>query len=123
MLIDRGHRLHVSSPQVASSATLSQTIIAQLEKCPSDIYVVVSQPGVHADDYSERGFAPRLEKAVSGRDKHIKSFFTVAQVLGEIDTSVLTAVLEDKCGAGTLHVDASSELSQSSSKSFAGYED
>lgn len=79
--------------------------------CPSDVYVVVSQPGVRVADYKGKHSSPHLRKWISGEDKRIRSSFTVTDVLGEIDTSALIGTLEKKCGAGTWKVDASSECS------------
>jgi hypothetical protein len=102
-------RILASSPQIASASSVYDTISKGLESCPSDIYVIVSQPGVSSMDYQSSDATSYLRKFVSGENKHIRSSFTVSEVLGAIDTSALASALEKRCGAGLLSVDASSE--------------
>ncbi|MCJ1393728.1 hypothetical protein MMC18_006604 [Xylographa bjoerkii] len=99
-----------SSPQIATAASLSRTINIELGKCPSDIYLIVTQPGATAADYRSQHSTPYLRRSVSGEDKHVRSSFTVSEVLGEIDTTALAKTLEQQCGAGTLSIDASTGL-------------
>ncbi|MCJ1226798.1 hypothetical protein MMC12_003452 [Toensbergia leucococca] len=96
-----------SSPQIASAASLSETLTKSLERCPSDTYVIVSQPGVNAVDYRNRHAAPYLKSRITGTNRDIRSSFTVTDVVGEIDPNQLVSVLETQCGAGILSVDAS----------------
>ncbi|MCJ1296328.1 hypothetical protein MMC34_007894 [Xylographa carneopallida] len=97
-----------SSPQIATAASLSVILNLELEKCPSEIYIIVSQPGATTLDYKSQRSTPYLRRCVSGKDKHVRSSFTVSEVLGEIDTTALSDTLEQQCGAGTLNIDASS---------------
>ncbi|MCJ1414700.1 hypothetical protein MMC32_001027 [Xylographa parallela] len=99
-----------SSPHIATAASLSTTLNLELKKCPSDIYIIVSQPGAATADYKSQHSTPYLRRCVSGEDKHIRSSFTVPEVLGEIDTTALSNTLEQQCGAGTLNIDASTGL-------------
>ncbi|MCJ1286626.1 hypothetical protein MMC26_005972 [Xylographa opegraphella] len=99
-----------SSPQIATAASLSTILSSELRKCPSDIYVIVSQPGATATDYKSQRSIPYLRRYVSGEDKDVRSSFTVSAVLGEIDTTALSNTLEQQCGAGTLNIDASTGL-------------
>ncbi|KAL8836328.1 MAG: hypothetical protein Q9176_006389 [Flavoplaca citrina] len=69
------------SPQLAAASTVQETITSQLSKCPSDTYVVVTQPGVHAEDYSDRYAAPHLRRKISGEDERIRSTMMVTDVL------------------------------------------
>ena len=48
-----------------------------------------------------------------GNDKSIRSSLAVREVVGELSTSHLSGIIQEKCGAGHLRVDASS-------KSFCG---
>ena len=102
------HRILASSPQIATAASLSVILNLELEKCPSEIYIIVSQPGATTLDYKSQRSTPYLRRCVSGKDKHVRSSFTVSEVLGEIDTTALSDTLEQQCGAGTLNIDASS---------------
>ena len=71
---------------------------------------MVSQPGVKAADYGNRFSAPHLRKRIGGDDENVRSSFTVADVFGEIDPNGLVRLVEKKCGAGLMSVDASSKL-------------
>ena len=104
-------RILLSSPQIISATSLGSTLVKELGKCPSDIYVIVSQPGVNALDYSGQHSTPHLDRWISGEDKDIRTSYTVSDVLGELDIGALVRTLEKKCGAGTLTVDASSKFS------------
>lgn len=105
------YRILIPSSQIASSASIKAELTSLLEKCPSDTYVVISQPGVAATDYGSRFSAPHLRKRIAGEDRNVRSSFTVADVSGEIDSSELVRVVEKKCGAGLMSVDASSKSS------------
>ncbi|CAL8579779.1 hypothetical protein XPA_005510 [Xanthoria parietina] len=99
--------LLTSSPQIASASSVQDTITSQLSKCPSDTYIVVTQPGVHAEDYSDRYAAPHLRRKVSGEDDRIRSTMSVTDVLGQVNTEEIVGIVGDKCGAASLRIDAS----------------
>ena len=44
-----------------------------------------------------------------GDDKSIRSSLTVREVMGELNGDILSKVIQEKCGAGHLRVDASSK--------------
>lgn len=104
-------RILASTPQIVSAASLSNTINSELRKCPSDTYVIVSQPGVNAADYHDYFSAPHMRQNIAGDNKHIRSSTTVSDVLGALDVESMSKVVQEKCGAEVLHVDASSEWS------------
>ncbi|KAL8660174.1 MAG: hypothetical protein Q9202_006770 [Teloschistes flavicans] len=99
--------LLTSLPQIASSETVAKTVLSQLSHCPSDTYIIISQPGVHAEDYSDRYAAPHLRKKIQAEDKRIRSVATVTDVLGDIRADDLVSAIEEKCSAALLRVDAS----------------
>ncbi|KAL8645413.1 MAG: hypothetical protein Q9226_007318 [Calogaya cf. arnoldii] len=99
--------LLTSAPQIASASTVQETIISQFSKCPSDTYIIVSQPGVHAEDYSDRYAAPHLRRKVSGEDERIRSTMSVTDVLGQVNAEEIVASVEERCGAALLRIDAS----------------
>ncbi|KAL8924385.1 MAG: hypothetical protein Q9172_002732 [Xanthocarpia lactea] len=98
--------LLTSVPQIALASTIQDIIVSQLSKCPSDTYIVVTQPGVHAEDYSDRYAASHLRRKVSGEDERIRSTMSVMDVLGDVDAEKIVEVVGDKCGAALLRVDA-----------------
>ncbi|KAM0794331.1 BIG/ATPase V1 complex, subunit S1 [Usnea florida] len=98
--------LLASSSDLTSAETLSKVIIPELETCISDTYIIVSQPGANALDYRDRA-SPYLQMKMLGRDKSIRSSLAVSEVLGELSAGYLSGVIQEKCGAGHLRVDAS----------------
>ncbi|KAK2871879.1 hypothetical protein FQN49_002733 [Arthroderma sp. PD_2] len=96
--------LETQSSQLQSASSLLSSVSTELSSCPSDFYVLVSQPGVHVLDYSNRRSAPRLRERVLQQDSAIKSSFTVSEVVGEFDSKSLQAELEKKCKAETVVV-------------------
>lgn len=91
---------------------MTKIVTAQLETCPSDIYVVVSQPGVSAADFSGKHTTPHLKRWMAGEEGNVRSSLTVSDVIGEIDALALATTLEQKCNARNLAVEASSKSSQ-----------
>ncbi|MCJ1454245.1 hypothetical protein MMC28_004597 [Mycoblastus sanguinarius] len=99
--------LLASSPDLVSAASLSKAIVPELEACTSDTYVIVSQLGVNAADYHGRLSAPHLRMKMLGNDKSIRSSLSVKDVLGGLDAQEMSRIVQAKCGAGHLRVDAS----------------
>lgn len=97
-----------SKSQIRSASSLSDDLVSSLSSCPSDFYVLISQPGVHAVDYSKRTSSPLLREKVLGNEEGTGSRFMVNEVSGEVDTARLQDTLEKKCGAQTTELDASS---------------
>ena len=60
-------------------------------------------------DYNNRLSTPHLKQMTSGEDKDIRSSLIITDVIGEIDADEIVRVIEEKCGAVLLRVDASSE--------------
>lgn len=102
----------MSSPQIVSAASLSKIITSELRKCPSDTYVIVSQPGVNAADYHDRFSAPHMRQNIAGENKNILSSMTVPNVIEALDADSLSKEVQERCGAEVLHVDASSKWSR-----------
>ncbi|KAK2755498.1 hypothetical protein FQN54_006435 [Arachnomyces sp. PD_36] len=96
-----------STSQIRSASSLSDDLVSKLGSCPSDFYVLVSQPGVHAVDYSRRTSSPLLREKVLGNDENIGSSFMVNEVLGGVDGGRIQDTLVKKCGAQTTELDAS----------------
>ncbi|KAL8944490.1 MAG: hypothetical protein Q9216_000400 [Gyalolechia sp. 2 TL-2023] len=100
--------LLTTSPQIVHADTISETITSQLSKCLSDTYIVITQPSVHAEDYKDRYAAPHLRKKIQGEDDRIRSSMSVTDVLGEVNTGLIIAAIENNCGAALSKIDASS---------------
>ncbi|KAI9674476.1 MAG: hypothetical protein M1817_001814 [Caeruleum heppii] len=98
-------------PQLTSATSLLHTLHTHLHTCPSDAYVLISQPGVNAVDYASSRAAPGLSSRLSRIEGHggedVKTSFQVKDVIGQVDLDVVQDLLEDKCGAKVLKIDAS----------------
>lgn len=105
------HRVLFSSPQIVRPASLSTSINEAFQKCPSDTYVIVSQPAVNAADYHDPEAAPRLRRNIGGDNKNIRSSMTVSDVLGALDAESVSRQLQEKCGAEVVRIDGSSKRS------------
>ncbi|OAL74756.1 hypothetical protein A7D00_0350 [Trichophyton violaceum] len=92
------------SSQLQSASSLLSSVSTELSSCPSDFYILVSQPGVHILDFSNRRSAPRLRERVLQQDDLIKSSFSVSEVAGEFDAASLQKQLEKECKAETIVV-------------------
>lgn len=104
-------RVLISSPQIVSEASISKAITLQLQKCPSDVYIIISQPSVNALDFQDPFSAPHLRQRLSGDDTNIRSSLIVSEVVGRFDAANITRTLQDRCGARLLEIDGSSKSS------------
>ena len=102
-------RIPFSSPHITTASSLTNSLTEQLKLCPSDIYIIAQQQAVSDADFTTGKELPHLRKWISKEDG-IKTASTVASVKGTIKVSEIVEVLEKDCGAGTLHVDASSKF-------------
>jgi len=101
-------RLLASSSEIQSADSLTSDISSQLSSCPSDFYLLVSQPGVHITDYASKRSTPKLRQQMQGKNKRVRSSFIVREVVGEVDVRKIQAVLEERCNAVMTEIDASS---------------
>ncbi|KAL5340542.1 BIG/ATPase V1 complex, subunit S1 [Aspergillus crustosus] len=97
-----------TSAQLKSATTLLDELSTKLSACPSDYYVIASQPGVHSTDFTTQRSAPRLGAKMTGQDKAIQSTVIVDEVAGILEVKQIQSILERDCGAQTTVIDASS---------------
>ncbi|KAL4881398.1 BIG/ATPase V1 complex, subunit S1 [Aspergillus karnatakaensis] len=97
-----------TSAQLKSATTLLDELSIKLGACPSEYYVIVSQPGVHSTDFATQQSAPRLGAKLTGQDKTIQSTAIVNEVAGILEVKQIQRMLETECGAQTTVIDASS---------------
>ncbi|KAI9375449.1 BIG/ATPase V1 complex, subunit S1 [Aspergillus egyptiacus] len=97
-----------ASKQLQSATSLLDDLSTTLSTCPSDYYVIASQPGVHSTDFATRKAAPRLGAKMTGQDEEIRSTTVVNEVVGVLEAKQIRSVLETECGAQTTVIDASS---------------
>ncbi|EON69185.1 hypothetical protein W97_08543 [Coniosporium apollinis CBS 100218] len=98
----------VATTQLALSGQLSSQIQRSLADCPSDTYIIVSQPGISAADFSDRSSTPHLRDYVDQHGGHngIQSSVAVAEVVGALSTDALSQRLADRCKATIITVDS-----------------
>lgn len=82
---------------------------SKLASCPSDYYVIASQPGVHSSDFSTSKAAPRLGAKVLKQDQDIKSSLIVNEVVNVLDAKQIRDMIKN-CGAENTVIDALSEF-------------
>ncbi|MCJ1278889.1 hypothetical protein MMC21_006710 [Puttea exsequens] len=99
--------LQTSSPDLVSAKRLSEIVTPELTKCTSDTYVIVSQPGVEAADFRDRQSVPHLRIKMLGKDKSVRSSLAVQDVLGKYRADELSRLIQERCDAGHLRIDAS----------------
>ncbi|KAL4930712.1 Ac45/VOA1 transmembrane domain-containing protein [Aspergillus undulatus] len=98
----------LSAPAQLKSAThLLNDLSTALSTCPSDYYVIASQPGVHNIDFVTGKSAPRLGAKMTGEDETIRSTMAVNEVAGVLEAKQIQKFLETECGAETTIIDAS----------------
>lgn len=79
-----------------------------LNACPSDTYIIVSQPTVHADDLSNSIAVPHLRKAML--DKKLRTKLGISEVVGEVNPEELKDYLVSNCQTAFIDLDGSSKL-------------
>ncbi|KAK4669792.1 uncharacterized protein QC763_206090 [Podospora pseudopauciseta] len=87
-----------SNPQLQTSSSVLSTIKSLLSGCPTDKYILISQPNLHAADIrtSEHCLhTPNLCKAT--RAQNTKSAFSVAEVIGQISATELKELVAQSC--------------------------
>ncbi|KAK2803619.1 hypothetical protein FQN51_003381 [Onygenales sp. PD_10] len=109
------HSTSTPSRQIESAASLLDDVSNQLVTCPTDAYIIVSQPGVHAHDFNAAESTQWLRRQVLRQDDNIKSSFAVSEMVGAFDTPSLTTMLEEKCGAEVVSTDGAQSVSHAKS--------
>lgn len=97
--------------QTQLSTQISSSILKSLVDCPTDVYIVISQPEVWAKDFQHRTAAPHLRKRVNLIEDGIMSTVTIPDVVGSIDLTTVRSYLEKQCKATTQSIDATSKSS------------
>jgi hypothetical protein len=81
-----------------------------LSSCPSEAYIIVTQPAVSARDFGSRSAAPHLRNALNGTDGPLKTSIVVPEVYGLVDVQSVISMLGEKCGARLVSADAASKI-------------
>ncbi|KAG9946959.1 BIG1-domain-containing protein, partial [Aureobasidium melanogenum] len=82
---------------VISAQSLQESVEHRVKGCPSDTYVVVSQPGISTNDLTVSKSTPHLRRRLSGKDDNVKSIFAAKNVVGDVDGMALVASINRQC--------------------------
>ena len=92
--------------QLQSSHSVTLLASSVLIGCPTEHYLFVSQPNLHASHLASSQSAPRLQKALAS--PKVGGTVSVAQVAGAVDVKALSAIVKEAClhaGKGAVSVD------------------
>jgi len=104
---------------VISAQSLKESFDHQIKGCPSGTYLVVSQPGVTADDLTVSKSTPHLRRRLAGKDKDVKSVYAAKNVVGHVDAMALVASINRECNTKfTLGLDGGRGEIPTSTKEF-----
>jgi hypothetical protein len=96
------------STNLISSSSLTPAILGSLLSCPSETYILVTQPSVFAADFAAPGAAPNLRRALVN-DTGLATAIGVPEVLGDVDMYMVEVELERICGASVVRADVASK--------------
>lgn len=98
-----------SIPDLAAASTIVATLLNSLQSCPTQNYLVVSQPGVSADDFTTFRNTPLLRDRMSATGTSQTSI-QVRDIIDRLDTSVITQYLAKTCSRSTQNIDTTSMM-------------
>ena len=84
-----------------------------VQGCPSNVYVLVSQPDVTIEDFADKDATRHLRHRVQRKDEAVKSATVVPEVLGAVEVERIQSYLRDTCRAVVMDVDATCMCSTS----------
>ncbi|THW67921.1 BIG1-domain-containing protein [Aureobasidium pullulans] len=99
VLYSTSHRLEGKSldANIISAQALEKSVEHRLQNCPSDTYIVVSQPGISTSDLTVSKSTPHLRRRLSGKDDSVKSIMAVKNVVGDVHARVLALAAVRDC--------------------------
>ncbi|RMD44262.1 hypothetical protein DV735_g801, partial [Chaetothyriales sp. CBS 134920] len=102
--------------KISTAEAVQSEISQSLSRCPSDYYILVSQPGVTTDDYRTRRTSSSLSQLVVGKtgggdsNSDIRSSLSISEVIGTIDVSALANEVVQACNIAQFDIDATAGL-------------
>ncbi|CCE30004.1 hypothetical protein E4U22_004865 [Claviceps purpurea] len=88
------------SPSVNQIQTSPEAIVFTknfLSECPTDEYLIVTQPGVHAADFWDRDGCAMPHLCEAAKDARVKGTYTVAEVVGDVTASGFVQHIKASC--------------------------
>jgi hypothetical protein len=78
-----------------------------LSGCPSDTYIIISQPGVSASDFARGTSSPNLRQYLN-KTNGVQEAWIVPEITGVLDVAAIEKQVEEQCKADVLRIDATS---------------
>ncbi|KAI2473750.1 BIG1-domain-containing protein [Annulohypoxylon bovei var. microspora] len=79
--------------QIQSNGDVSASIQKLLSGCPTERYLVVSQPNLNANDLSAKDAVPNLRRSL----EKAQTRYTVSEVAGQLDLKDVSAYIQKSC--------------------------
>lgn len=77
-----------------------------VQDCPSNVYVLVSQPDVTIEDFADKDATRHLRHRVQRKNDAVKSATIIPEVFGTLDVERIQSYLRETCRASVMDVDA-----------------
>ncbi|KAI1261257.1 BIG1-domain-containing protein [Xylariaceae sp. FL1019] len=90
-----------SEAQLQSSTSILESTKQILSSCPTDRYILVSQPNLNAAHLSSQNAVPRLRESLDSAS----SSYTVSEVAGDIDLKSIISYIKETCGTPNYAID------------------
>ncbi|KAI1765548.1 BIG1-domain-containing protein [Hypoxylon sp. FL1150] len=82
-----------TSDQIQSKGEVHTSVEKLLADCPTERYLIVSQPNVHAGDLLPNGVSPNLHRSA----RKAEFMYTVAEVAGQLDVKTISTYIRRTC--------------------------
>ncbi|OTB05806.1 hypothetical protein M426DRAFT_319488 [Hypoxylon sp. CI-4A] len=79
--------------QLQTNIRVEVTLQKLLESCPTERYLIVSQPNLNAGDLNVKGSVPNLRRSL----QKAQTQYTVAEVVGQLDSKEISAYIQESC--------------------------
>ncbi|KAI0885247.1 BIG1-domain-containing protein [Annulohypoxylon maeteangense] len=79
--------------QIQSNGEVSATVQKLLSGCPTERYLIVSQPNLNANDLSARDVVPNLRRSL----EKVQSRYTVTEVAGQLNLKEVSDHIQASC--------------------------
>jgi hypothetical protein len=109
-LTDLDNRLSDSATtysQLASASSIAAEVSDALSSCPSDTYIIISQPGVSASDFAHSKSSPNLRQYLN-KTNGVQESWIIPELAGSLDVASIEKQVEERCKADVLRIDATS---------------
>ncbi|KAI1106124.1 BIG1-domain-containing protein [Jackrogersella minutella] len=93
MFSTAGIELQHSNERIQSNREVQSSLQNILSGCPTDRYLIVSQPNLNAGDLSAKDAVPNLRRSMEKAETR----YTVAEVAGQLNMKEISAYIQSSC--------------------------